>query len=319
MNRDLLPSEIDPVRGYIATANQLNLPKDYPYAQRRVGFFWGSDFRFDRISEFIGGLPKVSVKDSEQLQNDYLTLPGRRLIGILKRISTSDSQLRDLIEWLAAWDDRVTASSPQAALYEVWVSHHLGSAVIAQVAPYMSESDRANISGSMSEIVELMERPNERLGRSPEKMRNSIMLSTLSAAFEETKLRLGPDRSTWEWGQLATALFEHPLSALADEAQRRAMDVGPTPKAGDKDVVGVAAYRGKDFRLQDGASFRMVLDVGHWDDSVAVNAPGQSGDWASPHYRDLFPMWLSGKYFPLVYSRAAVEKETELRILLVPR
>jgi penicillin G amidase len=49
------------------------------------------------------------------------------------------------------------------------------------------------------------------------------------------------------------------------------MDVGPNPRAGDKDVVGVAAYRGKDFKLQDGASFRMVLDVGHWDDSVAVN------------------------------------------------
>jgi len=71
--------------------------------------------------------------------------------------------------------------------------------------------------------------------------------------------------------------------------------------------------------MEDGASFRMVLDVGHWDDSVAVNAPGQSGDWANPHYKDLFPMWLSGHYFPLVYSRTAVEKATELRIELVPR
>ncbi len=319
LDRNLLPSEIDPARGYIATANQLNLPKDYPYAQRRVGFFWGNDFRFSRISEFIEGLPKVSVQDSEQLQNDDVTLPGRRLIGVLKRISTPDPQLRDLIGWLAAWDDRVTTSSPQAALYEVWISHHLGSAVMAEVAPYMPENDRANISGSSSEIVELMEHPSERLGKSPETMRDGIMLSTLSAAFEETQRHLGPDRSTWEWGRLATALFEHPLSAWAGEPERSVMNVGPAPKAGDKDVVGAAAYRSKDFRLQDGASFRMVLDVGHWDDSVAVNTPGQSGDWASIHYRDLFPLWLSGEYFPLVYSRAAVEKATELKILLVPR
>jgi penicillin G amidase len=318
-DRDLLPSEIDPARGYIATANQLDLPKDYPYAQRRVGFYWGSDFRFNRITEVIDGLPKVSVKDSEQLQNDYVTLPGRRLIEVLKRISTPNAELRDLIGWLAAWDERVTAGSPQAALYEVWMSHHLGSAVIAQVAPFMSESDRANISGSAPEIVELMEHPNGRLGKSPENMRDGIMLTTLSAAFEETQRRLGPDRSIWQWGQLATAMFEHPLSALADEGERSVMNVGPVPKAGDKDVVGAAAYRSKDFRLQDGASFRMVLDVGHWDDSVAVNTPGQSGDSASPHYRDLFPLWLSGKYFPLLYSRAAVERATELRILLVPR
>jgi penicillin amidase len=112
--------------------------KGYPHAQRRVGFFWGSDFRFSRISEVIEARPKVSIKDSEQLQNDYMTLPGRRLIGVLKRISTPDSGLRDLIGWLAAWDDRVTASSPQAALYEVWMSRDLGSAVIAQVAPYLS-------------------------------------------------------------------------------------------------------------------------------------------------------------------------------------
>ena len=52
--------------------------------------------------------------------------------------------------------------------------------------------------------------------------------------------------------------------------------------------------------------------------SVAINTPGQSGDPASPHYRDLAPMWAAGGYFPLVYSRGAVEKATRARIELVP-
>jgi penicillin amidase len=106
------------------------------------------------------------------------------------------------------------------------------------------------------------------------------------------------------------------MAPLADESQRLQMNVGPAPKSGDGDVVGVDHYRAKDFRAQIAASFRMVLDVGHWDDSLAVNAPGQSGDPSSPHYRDLFPLWLEGKYFPLVYSRAAVEKVTERKIIL---
>ena len=63
----------------------------------------------------------------------------------------------------------------------------------------------------------------------------------------------------------------------------------------------------------------MILDVGNWDNSRAVNHPGQSGDPDSPHYRDLISLWLEGKYFPLLYSRAAIEKETELRIRLLPR
>ena len=78
------------------------------------------------------------------------------------------------------------------------------------------------------------------------------------------------------------------------------------------------SYRESDFSLTGGASFRMVLDVGRWDDSRAVNTPGQSGDAASPHYRDLAPLWAEGGSFPLLYTRGAVEKAAESRLLLVP-
>jgi penicillin amidase len=62
----------------------------------------------------------------------------------------------------------------------------------------------------------------------------------------------------------------------------------------------------------------MVLDVGAWDNSMIVNTPGQSGDPASPHYRDLFPLWASGRYVPLRYSRAAVDADAETVIALTP-
>ena len=62
----------------------------------------------------------------------------------------------------------------------------------------------------------------------------------------------------------------------------------------------------------------MVLDVGRWDARV-VNAPGQSGDPASPHYRDLAPLWAAGQYFPLLYSRPAVEAAAAEAIALNPR
>jgi penicillin G amidase len=189
--------------------------------------------------------------------------------------------------------------------------------VLAQVVPSMPESLRASIPGDMSEIVDLLEHPDQRLGPDPEKKRDEIMLGTLEAAFDDTQQRLGPNRAKWRWGQLATIQFEHPLSVLATGPERERMNVGPVPKAGDRTVVGVARYN-KDFQVDAGASFRMVLDVGQWDNSVAVNTPGQSGDPSSPHYRDLFPLWLTGKYFPLLYSRSAVDKAAERKIVLVP-
>ncbi|MEY4940101.1 MAG: hypothetical protein RIQ93_1836, partial [Verrucomicrobiota bacterium] len=63
---------------------------------------------------------------------------------------------------------------------------------------------------------------------------------------------------------------------------------------------------------------RFVTDVGNWDNTFATNSPGQSADPRSPHYRDLFVDWANDKYFPLLYSRAAVEKAAEARILLKP-
>ncbi|MEO8450738.1 MAG: penicillin acylase family protein, partial [Gemmatimonadota bacterium] len=319
LDRDLLPSEVNPSREYVATANNMNLPKDYPYKERPLSFFWIDDARFGRISEVLEGLPKVSIRDVEKLQNEYVTVPGRRLVRLLGTIATADPQLAELVQWLAGWDANADATSAQAALYEVWLSRHLVPGVFAKAASSLPAGLRVIAADLQTlHIVDLLEHPNERLGQNPEKARDELMLSTLAAAFAETKALLGPDRSTWQWGKLATALFEHQLSPRADAAQRAQMNVGPAPKSGDGNVVGMAEYDSRSFRTIGGASFRMVLDVGGWDNSRAVNNPGQSGDWTSPHYRDLFPLWLSGQYFPLLYSRAAIDQATTQRILLVP-
>ena len=77
-------------------------------------------------------------------------------------------------------------------------------------------------------------------------------------------------------------------------------------------------YRPSDYRQNTGASYRQVIDLGDWDNSLAINSPGQSGDPNSPHYKDLFPLWADGKYFPLFYSRGKIESVTEEVLLLQP-
>lgn len=79
-----------------------------------------------------------------------------------------------------------------------------------------------------------------------------------------------------------------------------------------------AGYRISDFRCISGASVRLIIDVGDWDNSLCINAPGQSGDPGSPHYSDLALLWARGGYAPLLYSRAQVEEATVARVRLVP-
>ena len=96
------------------------------------------------------------------------------------------------------------------------------------------------------------------------------------------------------------------------------MNVGPASKGGSALTLNNTGYRPDDFRVITGAAWRMVVDVGNWDDSWTVNPPGQSGDPRDPHYRDHFDPWVAEEYVPLLYSRDAVRAAAERRIKLTP-
>ncbi|MNC90791.1 Penicillin amidase [compost metagenome] len=67
-----------------------------------------------------------------------------------------------------------------------------------------------------------------------------------------------------------------------------------------------------------GATYRQIIDINEPDSSVATNAPGQSGQPGSPFYSNLAGMYGRAEYFPLAYSRGAVERHAAHRLTLVP-
>ena len=66
------------------------------------------------------------------------------------------------------------------------------------------------------------------------------------------------------------------------------------------------------------ATYRHILDLANWDRGLATSAPGQSGQLGSPHYDDLLPLWRTGEYFPLAFSRPRVEEVALHRLRLKP-
>jgi penicillin G amidase len=87
-------------------------------------------------------------------------------------------------------------------------------------------------------------------------------------------------------------------------------------RGGDGNTIN--ATGGTGYRQTSGASFREILDLADWDNSVATSAPGQSGQPGSPFYDNLLALWAAGKYFPLAYSRARVEQETAHVLMMIP-
>jgi penicillin G amidase len=317
--RDDMPSAYDPSDGYFTTSNEMNLPAGYPYKERKLGFEWTNGSRHQRIDEVLKSLPKVSIEDSERLQNDIVSIPARRLVALLAPLSSDDPDTHAALTMLKGWDPQMRADSAQAALEEVWLSRHLGRAFKQAVLPKAAAD--AFTAPDTAVMLDSLEHPQARFGgdaQAAQSKRDAVLLSSLHDAYQEMVHLQGADQSAWQWGKLQTNLNAHPFADLVDEQMRAKLNVGPIGKGGSAYTPNQSTYRASDFRQTNGPSFRVIVDVGNWDNSRAVNLPGESGDPDNPHYRDLTQMWLNGEYFPLLYTRAAVEKATEKRIHLVP-
>jgi penicillin G amidase len=315
-NGEDLPSVQNPSQGWFATANSMNLPPDYPYRERKPSFEWTNESRFTRISEVLSGLPKISLEQVQDLQNDILSIPARRLVTLLAGLSSTDAKTKAALDLLRSWDFRELAESAPTALFEVWQSRHLRKAFAEAMFP--KAANEVLPSTDMRALLSALENPVVHFGASAVQRRNDLLLTTLKTAFVEMEKLQGSDPKTWQWGKLHHNFNEHAFSRIVDESMRAKLDVGPIAKDGSEFTPNQSAYRLTDFRQTGGPSFRIVVDVGNWDNSRAMNHPGQSGNPENSHYRDLAPLWRRGEYFPLRYSRKAVEQETEQIIRLVP-
>ena len=316
-NGDELPWEFNPPRGYVVTANENNIPPQHPLYRSGVGYEWSDPARAHRLhgifqQQVAAGRP-FTLADSERMQTDITAVPAQRLLKLLAPLSSSDADTAKALALLRGWDGRMAADSAAAALFEVWFMEALRPAVVETLP--VAVRPVAATETSTERVLRFLETPAAPMTAA---QRDALLLSSLPKGYAATAKRLGNDPAAWQWGKLHRALFTHPLANAVDAATRERLNVGDWPLGGSASTPLAASYNRSNYQLTAGASFRMVLDVGQWDASRVVNTPGQSGDPASPHYRDLGPLWAAGTYFPLLYSRQAVERNVTERLQLQP-
>ena len=308
-----LPNVVNPDKGYYATANNYLFPNHYPYpeAQHHTGT---DPFRVSRISEFLGSGRLHSVAEMMRLQNDDLSLPARALVPLFRDVPIADPTVARAQEMLLAWDYVLDKNSVAAGIYEMFQRRLLVN-MRDLLVPAAARADFGGL--SMKKIIGWVQAPDGHFGASPTTGRDKVLTDSLAQAVAELTKKLGPDMAKWQYGQPAYhhALIQHPLSAAVKPDIRAQLDVGPMPKGGDSYTV--TATGGTDNQTS-GGSLKMVADLDDWDNSVAINNPGQSGDPASPHYRDLFDLWARGRYFPIFFSRPKVESVMESKLMLQP-
>jgi penicillin amidase len=213
---------------------------------------------------------------------------------------------RQDVKTLASWDFHMSRDQVAPTIFSAWAPAAYRRAIQLAIA---GGSDVTQLLGNRPEyewFEDFLADPGSGAGRGASG--DSLLLAALEEATADLTRRFGADRAKWRWGDIHVAVFRHPLSSK--------YDLPPASRGGDGNTV--YATGGRDFKQTSGASYREIIDMADFDRSVATNVPGQSSDPRSPHYKDLLPLWGTDQYFPMVYSRARVEKETESVLWLKP-
>ena len=307
------PHVVNPEQGFWATANENLVPPGYIHREA-VGWEWSDPFRSDRLHEVLRSGKRNSIMDMMQLQTDYLSIPARNLVPLLKRHPFEEEVLEGLRLSLLAWDYRLEPSSVEAGVYVAW-EQVLRQRVSDLIIPATVKQDIATL--SMKLVINHLVAPGPEFGENPVHGRDALLAEAFGQAIADLEKKLGSDRSSWTYGQTAYkhVIMRHPLSAAVDEDTRRRLDVGPYARGGNSYTVNNTSSGDNQ---ASGATFRIIVDTGDWDTAVGMNAPGQSGNVDSPHYNDLFEEWAKDGFFPVYYSRERIERVSKKTFLLEP-
>lgn len=299
-----LPRVLNPPAGFFATANEFNVPADYARRDLTNTIGWAEPYRVQRIGEVLAAATQHTVADSARLQIDQVSIPARTLVPLLQGLSSASPDVSDALNRLRGWDYVIDTDSVEATIWEVW-RPKVVAAVSQLVVPEAARPLFGNL--PQSAVFARLAAPDAAFGADPVAGRNAVLLDTLQAAMSDLRALRGDDVSAWRWGDLHHIQFEHALAPFLSADRADDLATARWPVGGDNDTVHRMSYRTSDFRVTSGASYRQVIDLADWDRSLAINVPGQSSDPESPYYDNLLEAWSKGEYFPMVFSRAAVD------------
>jgi len=283
------PQAFDPAQGFLASANQ------QPVDPRASAVWFGGDFdpwRALRINALLRADSAVTVDDMRRFQTDpgsaradfYVPYFLEAALRVAQR-STGPNRLvlAEAGRFLNRWDRRYTASNTGAVLFEA----ALREAALQTWDELAAENGGRRVTPSSAVFARLMHDSASAWwdDRSTPQVedRDAILASSLVSAYLATRQRFGtPGDSGWRWSKLHKVNIPHLLRIPALSALDMPIDGGPG-------TLSPIAMGGS-----NGPSWRMVVELGPTLHAWTTYPGGQSGNPASPRYKDRIPQWLEG-------------------------
>ena len=305
-----LPAVLNPPSGQIVTANN----EVDPSAGFHVTADWVAPFRAQRITARLDNSHGLDVDAMAAIQADITSLSADRIL--------THVELPPPVTELQGWDRKMD-ERPVTALYHAFERALWRRTFADEMSPDLFDrfyryAGNERFAG-LHAVIESARSPwfDDRTTAHVVETRADIARLAASDAVGLLQEVFG-ERSNWRWNEMHAVTFTHALAGGG-----RVLDWffsrGPVPVRGGSATVNKTTVNLRRlFETSEAASYRQILVVGAWDDSVAVNTAGQSGHPQSPHYFDQNVLWREGRYRQLAFSDAAIRAAAVSHLELVP-
>jgi len=274
------------------------------------------------LYQLLDGRRGLLAADCNAIQNDILSLPDKflaeQLILATRSNRSMDARVKALIEKLKSWDAKATLDSIETSFVE-YTRHALFHNLLApllgdEISKYELWEPRSvynNVWWRDKVFLEniLRTRPTAWLPKGFADFDSLLIDSANEAVAQLTKATQESDPARWSWGRLHPLDMSHPLGR--GTPLHSALSIGPYETGGTIDTV-------KAMGVGHGPAMRFVADLSNFDNSLMEISTGESGQFASPYYRDQFPEWFEGRGIPAPFSEAATDKTRAHRLFLLP-
>ncbi|MBA3875346.1 MAG: penicillin acylase family protein [Anaerolinea sp.] len=335
---DDLPWQLNPPSGFIVSANNAAVDGEYPYF---VGDDWDPGYRAQRIADLLIAAPAGSLTpaDLRAIQVDTYVLRADRIVPALvaeARPATEDGRL--LLDRIKRWDRTCGIDSTGCAAY-ITTEFTLIRAIFEDELGSLAR-DYVGSPFSWQALIAALEDPSSPWWDDTSTSGGERAREVISSAIDRTAAALrsalgAPGR--WTWGRLHTVNFREqtlgvsgvgPLEWYFNSGARQVAGADgavnnnyyqtwrafPDPEDPDFVPAGLDSI----FRVSNGPSYRLTVDMSALDEARIVITTGQSGNPFDRHYGDLIDDWATGGTVPLPFSWDAIEASAASRLMLTP-
>jgi penicillin amidase len=303
------PNIFNPKEDFFATANQNVTPISYD-KWNAIGFSWSDPYRGDRVDDILSSKNKLSMQDMIDLQVDYFSYPSLYLIDLLNEVTDNEnnflSKYSRYINLLNDWDNKLLKNSIEAMIYVNWER-----AIIKMFhEKYVPEEVKELLGVQLFKIL-------DHISNMEKNKKKSFLIETFIVSINDLKNKFGDNIENWIYGQdeYKHIKVKHPLEDVVNDSVYNILSFKSYPRGGNGYTPNSTS---SNLSQSSGASFRVIIDTKDWDNSLATNSPGQSGNPLSPFYRNLYEDWANDKYFNLFYSKEKIKSNLHSREIYYP-